>query len=224
MEKVCNKCGNSKPIEDFHKKKGSPDGRRNQCKNCVEEYMKEYRKEHKDDRADYDKKRYEENREEILEHKKQYHQENKEEILQKKREYRKTDEAKEKFKLWRENNKERYNELQRKYKKLNKHEIAWRSILHRTLKQFGNKKEGHTINLLGYSALDLKSHLESLFLPEMNWDNYGEWQIDHIVGVRYFNADTPVSVVCALSNLQPLWKTTREVNGITYEGNLNKKK
>jgi hypothetical protein len=30
--------------------------------------------------------------------------------------------------------------------------------------------------------------------------------------------------VCALSNLQPMWSTTREINGIIYEGNLNKGK
>lgn len=27
---------------------------------------------------------------------------------------------------------------------------------------------------------------------------------------------------CALSNLQPLWATTREIDGIIYEENLNK--
>lgn len=28
----------------------------------------------------------------------------------------------------------------------------------------------------------------------------------------------------ALENLRPMWSTTREINGIIYEGNLNKKK
>jgi len=34
--------------------------------------------------------------------------------------------------------------------------------------------------------------------------------------------NTSMNIVNALSNLQPLWVTTREINGIIYEGNLNK--
>jgi hypothetical protein len=56
----------------------------------------------------------------------------------------------------------------------------------------------------------------------MTWDNYGEWHIDHIKPVSSFDKDTPQSIVNALSNLQPLWATTREINGVVYEGNLNK--
>lgn len=56
----------------------------------------------------------------------------------------------------------------------------------------------------------------------MSWYNYGEWHIDHIKPVSSFNKETNVDVVCSLSNLQPLWKTTRIINGIIFEGNLNK--
>lgn len=56
----------------------------------------------------------------------------------------------------------------------------------------------------------------------MTWNNYGEWHIDHIKPVNSFESDTPQSVVNALSNLQPLWATTREINGVVYIGNLNK--
>jgi len=58
----------------------------------------------------------------------------------------------------------------------------------------------------------------------MSWDNYGEWHIDHIKGVINFDSDTDVKIVCALDNLRPLWATTREVDGIVYEGNLNRTK
>lgn len=56
----------------------------------------------------------------------------------------------------------------------------------------------------------------------MSWDNYGEWHIDHIKPLTKFDKDTPIHIVNALSNLQPLWKTTREINGNLYLGNLNK--
>ena len=85
-------------------------------------------------------------------------------------------------------------------------------------------KQGHTVDLLGYSALELKEHIEKQFTDGMTWKNYGEWQIDHIIGVINFDKNTDVSIVCALENLRPLWATTREINGIIYDGNLNKPK
>lgn len=86
----------------------------------------------------------------------------------------------------------------------------------------GTNKEGHTVDILGYSALELKEHMINLFTPGMSWDNYGEWHIDHIKPVSCFDKNEEVSVVCALKNLQPLWSTTRIIDGKVYEGNLNK--
>lgn len=83
-------------------------------------------------------------------------------------------------------------------------------------------KEGHTIDLLGYSVLDLQNHMINLFTEGMSWDNHGEWHIDHIKRVCEFDKDTHPSIVNALSNLRPLWATTREINGVVYEGNLNR--
>lgn len=102
--------------------------------------------------------------------------------------------------------------------------MIWRACLKNTLKRLGQNKEGHTIEVLGYSALELKQHIEALFTDGMTWDNWGEWHIDHIKPVSKFNPETPINEVNALSNLQPLWATTREINGIIYKGNLNKNK
>lgn len=59
------------------------------------------------------------------------------------------------------------------------------------------RKEDETIKLLGYSALQLKEHIESLFLDGMSWDNYG----NHIVMVSSFEEDTPMNIVNSLENL-----------------------
>jgi hypothetical protein len=72
--------------------------------------------------------------------------------------------------------------------------------------------------------MELKQHLESLFTKDMSWDNYGEWHIEHIKDVVLFDKETLPSVVNALSNLKPMWATTREIDGVIYEGNLNKRK
>lgn len=84
---------------------------------------------------------------------------------------------------------------------------ACKNTLRRCLKVFGTFKSGRTYDLLGYSADDLRLHIESLFLPGMSWENYGDWEIDHIHPISKFPPSTPLSEVNALSNLQPLWKS-----------------
>jgi hypothetical protein len=36
-------------------------------------------------------------------------------------------------------------------------------------------------HLVGYTVEDLMAHLESLFVGGMNWENMGDWHIDHKV-------------------------------------------
>ncbi len=110
------------------------------------------------------------------------------------------------------------------YNKKNPHKMVWRNVLKHSLERLGQSKEGQTIILLGYSALDLRNHITALFTEGMNWDNYGDWHVDHIKGVINFDKTTHPSIVNALSNIRPLWATTREINGVIYEGNLNRNK
>ncbi len=225
--KICRVCKEKKELEkNFHKKKGSSDGYRNECKECVKDIQKKYKEDpsFKDKRKEYDKIRYDENKEKILENKKIYHQENKEEINARKRKYYSDDKIKDKHNEWmREYSKDPKNkEVIYKYRNENPHIIAWRSVLYSTLNRMGTKKHGHTVDVLGYSAESLKEHIEKLFTVGMSWENHGEWHIDHVIPVSYFTKETPVSIVCGLSNLQPLWATTREIDGVIYEGNLNK--
>lgn len=157
------------------------------------------------------KQRYQSNIENYKKSHKKYYEDNKENI-------------KKINKKWVENNPEKVKIYKNKWDKVNPEKVAWRRILKRVLKQFGKEKEANTIDILGYSALDLHNHMISLFTEGMSWSNYGEWHIDHKKSVSKYPKDTHPSVVNALSNLQPLWATTREINGIMYEGNLNKNK
>jgi hypothetical protein len=106
-------------------------------------------------------------------------------------------------------NSKSYKSNKKRWYKLNKeknpHVLAWRCILINSLKRFGKQKEDETIKLLGYSAIQLKEYIESLFTEGMSWDNYGGWHIDHIKPVSSYDSDTPVDVVNSLENLQPLW-------------------
>ena len=60
---------------------------------------------------------------------------------------------------------------------------------------------------LGCSMSELRSHLESKFLPGMSWDNRNEWHVDHIKPLCAFDLADPEQQAVAFhySNLQPLW-------------------
>ena len=241
MEKSCSKCNICKPLSEFNKRSNSKDGFRFECRICQKAHyessrdhyiikMKENRLAKLDDYTKRDKDYYEANRSEILKKKKQYHIDNQEMLLKKAKNYYKNNKDKRSVynKQWVKENIIHYREYQKvyskKYRENNPHIILWRSVLRCTLIRLGKSKDGHTIDLLGYAAMELKQHLESLFTKDMSWNNYGEWHIEHIKDVVLFDKETLPSVVNALSNLKPMWATTREIDGVIYEGNLNKRK
>ena len=63
--------------------------------------------------------------------------------------------------------------------------------------------------LVDYTLDDLKKHLKKLLLPDMTWNNYGKWHIDHINPKSKFNFSKPehpdFKKCWALKNLRPLW-------------------
>lgn len=87
----------------------------------------------------------------------------------------------------------------------------------------GTKTRRHWGDLVGYTLLQLKSHLEKLFTPEMSWDNYGTyWEVDHIIPKVAFNFEKPEDIdfkkCWALSNLRPLEKQlNRKKQGKIYQ-------
>ena len=82
MSKTCTKCGETKPLDGFHRDKGTADGRRGKCKECVREYDRRYREENRDKILDRKRIYYEENRDERLERDRRYHKENRDIVNQ----------------------------------------------------------------------------------------------------------------------------------------------
>lgn len=80
-----------------------------------------------------------------------------------------------------------------------------RSMVQRTLAS--SQKTKSSSRILGYSAKELRVHLENQFLPGMSWEERGAWHIDHIKSVSAFIAEgiTDPKIINALSNLRPLW-------------------
>lgn len=54
--KACRKCGAEKALEDFKPRKSSPDGRRNECRECSEAFAAEWRAANKPKIAAYNRK------------------------------------------------------------------------------------------------------------------------------------------------------------------------
>lgn len=85
-------------------------------------------------------------------------------------------------------------------------------------------------DILGYSAADLKKHLEDQFADGMSWDNYGKdgWEIDHIVPESWFKYDSindeSFQQAWALSNLQPMWAHQNRKKNAVYSGKYKEKK
>jgi hypothetical protein len=73
----------------------------------------------------------------------------------------------------------------------------------------GTKRGRKTFDLLGYTSAELMAHLERQFRRGMNWNNFGEWHIDHISPLSSFDYETPddpdFKRAWALTNLRPLW-------------------
>jgi len=114
---------------------------------------------------------------------------------------------------WRADNADHVREYDREHQKreratnLNAHlSQNLRMRLNRAIKR--NTKAGSAVRDLGCSIEQLKTHLETQFVPGMTWDNWGEWHIDHIKPLSAFDLTDRAQflVACHYSNLQPLWE------------------
>ena len=63
------------------------------------------------------------------------------------------------------------------------------------------------MEFLGCSAKDFKNYLADKFIEGMDYDNYGEWQVDHIYPVSKidFSNKDQIKKYFNYTNLQPLW-------------------
>jgi hypothetical protein len=142
-----------------------------------------------DNYKEYYMEDYEKTREKRLKYKKQYYQDHKEERAK----------------------------YMREYKEKNPHIKTQASIMVYISKSLKAQKK--CIEHLGCSWDAFYKHIEQQFLPEMNWENYGDiWEVDHIVPLSR-GGDFHYQ------NTQPLFKTTKIAESfgyIGYIGNRNK--
>jgi hypothetical protein len=160
-----------------------------QCRICHNDQNKNYQKDHKQELVTYMNKYYHIKRDEILAQHKEYRDSGKFDKTGYEKEYKKNRQKEDiNFKLV-----------------CNLH-----NRLYDALKK--NQKKGSAVKDLGCSVNFLKQYLESKFLPDMTWNNWGKgpdnWNIDHIIPLSSFDLtdrDQLLKVV-HYTNLQPLWE------------------
>jgi len=150
-----------------------------------------------------DKKYYESNKQKISEYYSEWREDKKEHL----KEYQKK---------YREKNIDKIRKVKRDYERNRKHNdptyklIAnFRTAIYTVLKENNMDKYGHYFDILRYSPEELVVHLENQFTEGMEWDNYGEWHVDHRLPITSFKfkevGDNEFMRCWELNNLQPMW-------------------
>ena len=242
--KTCAKCKQEKPMttEYFGKANNKPNGFQSWCKECKKkDHLKNKEQRNKRSNERY----YELNPKEILpKGMKRCSQCNEVKLYEK---FNKLKKSKDGYKSHcREcrskefkENKERYQEAQKQYYELNKEQInkqttkyyvnkyqidrgfrilvICRSRLILALK--GKSKSASTKELIGCSTEYLLKHLENQFTEGMRWENYGQWQIDHIkpCALYDFTKEENQRECFNYQNLQPLWAEDNMRKSDKYE-------
>ena len=191
ISKICGRCKDEKNLDEFYREKAKPDGRAVYCKECSKAVRQKYHKQNRD-------RENQRSRDYIKKHK--------ERVYAKIKEYQATPKGIEV--------KQRANRESTRRRKQNptfalSNAVATRIAMTINSKHKSDYSKSKYIASLPFSIEELKQHLENLFTPEMNWQNYGSyWHIDHIIPISAFNFEKPTDdefLKCwSLENLQPL--------------------
>lgn len=184
--KTCKNCLASKNLSEFYPNKNIIDGYENKCKKC---------------RNSASAKNYEANRERLKDVRHKWYEKNKEWYLPHCKTYAAIPENKDLrcATARRRESARRKTDINFKLKKY------LRTRVYCALK--GSVKSKNTMDLIGCSIDELKSHISQQFHPGMTWENYGKWHVDHIKPCASFDLVDPEQQKACFhfSNLQPLW-------------------
>lgn len=251
---TCIKCGKEYPLlsKYFCLKSNSSSGFRSDCKQCYNERLRNYYKEHKKAILKTNRDWRENNRDknkiiqrnyrkkhknEAREYGKKYRHDHREDVNIRNRIYQHSEKRKQYLKKYNEINKEKIL-LQNRKRAQNRRktdiQFRMRSNLSRrlnhALKEQNIQKSNHTMALIGCSIKEFTKFLESKFSPKMSWNNYGrgnnKWNIDHVIPCAFFDlTNIEQQKKCFhFSNMQPLWETDNSIKNSRYEEKIIRKR
>lgn len=199
--KVCCKCMESKSLDCYAKDKSKKDGLHSVCKDCRKKYLEQYysapsKREYKNKAASerHAQKRVELNKKALN----SYYAN-----IESRREKRKQQ-------YWKDPEKAKLAAKEYMYQRIKqdplyKLKVRYRKRVWEAYRSKGYTKRSKTFDLLGCSHDVFKAHIETKFVDGMNWDNYGEWHVDHIIPFASAKNEQEVAALCHYTNLQPLW-------------------
>ena len=184
-KKYCPKCDTVKLLDEFGNKKSTKDGKFGLCSICKSESDKKYREKLKKNGVYKERKRAE---------------------------YIRNSET------YKKQQKNRVRDYKKEYAVLRKSEIrtlkhSLRNRIYQAFKYRNMKKNTSTTKLLGCTFEVAKKHIEMQFTKGMNWDNYGEWHIDHIKPLAIAENKQEMETLFNYKNLQPLWAKDNLIKG-----------
>jgi hypothetical protein len=85
------------------------------------------------------------------------------------------------------------------------------------------EKDKGSLEYLGCDIEAFRKHITDQFKDNMTWENYGEWEIDHIIPIKYKKDGIPstleeVAERLHYTNTQPLWKHENMAKGNRFIG------
>ena len=200
MKKICSQCKIEKELNEFNPNKDRKSGYRSECKECRRAYVREYKRR---------------NRESVNERQRDYKKKVKNNggPLNNKRQPLTESEKKSRRSLY----STKYNINRKSNDPLYKLITNLRSRIGTSIKQVGFSKKSKTQDILGISFIDFKVYIEKLFQEGMNWDNYGDWHLDHIVPISLAKSEKEVYELNHYTNFQPLWEFDNLSKGNRYK-------
>lgn len=222
---LCRICGDAKPLDEFYKDASKKDGRRTECKVCTCNKMRQHYQGNKEAVNDRNREYQRRNKDKcrVLTRAWRSMDGPKQQELKKKQPV---------YGLVCRNRKKdsgictlcpnpaRPNRVhcQECANKRNKYAIRKRRTdLYQRLKDNlrarlnmavrGNIKSGSAVRDLGCSVEYFKAYIEDQFQEGMNWDNHGDWHLDHIKPLSAFDLSDRSQTLeaCHYTNYQPLW-------------------
>jgi hypothetical protein len=210
--KICTKCKIQKEYTQFVKDKHNKTGYKSHCKSCVKEYQltvkdsfKEYQKkwqeENKEKRKEYRQNHYILNKENTLNKCKIWYNNNKEKKLNSCKEYKKNN--LEKFKNYQKD----YVKNKRQNDDVFKFKSNVRNLIGLSFKRGKNNfiKKLSSEEILGCTIEEFRNYIALQFKSGMNFKNYGEWHLDHIVPLSIAKSEEEIIKLNHYTNFQPLW-------------------
>lgn len=83
--------------------------------------------------------------------------------------------------------------------------LGLKGRLRRDFKKMGYIKSKNFDIIFGMRPTQFKKYFEGLFLENMSWENYGKWEIDHIVPLSHSNNQEEYELYTSYKNVRPLW-------------------